>query len=92
VKAVVQPSKTAFQAKVDSMTNAPGTPYRSAVYGFTTDLPPRFDTVAFQDGGGQAIGTVTVPVPEPSAAVLLLCGLPLAAWCVLRRRRCTVQV
>jgi len=81
-----QGSVTVFKAYFAPIRNAPTTPYRSVVFGYTTDDAPAFDIVNFQDGGGQAMGTVVAPVPEPATLALILTMTPIV-WVMSRSRR-----
>ena len=76
-----------FKANSDPIYNYNTPNFRSTLVGFTTNAPPGFDTVNFQDGGGQAMGIAASPVPEPSVWVALLSMLPVFGWIVLRGRR-----
>ena len=78
-----------FTATFDPIHNYNQPNFRSTVIAFTTNAPPDFDTVNFQNGGGQAMGTVASPVPEPSTGVLAaigFVGLLAHAWRKRRRR------
>jgi len=82
-----QSTTVALKAYFDSIVNQPDLDFRSTIFGFTSNVAPGFDTVNFQDGGGQAIGTVVAPVPEPATVAGLLTLLPLLGWWTWRNRR-----
>jgi hypothetical protein len=88
MRLVPQSTTLSLKAYFDPIVNPPQPgDFRSTIFGFTSNVAPGFDTVNFQDGGGQAIGTVVAPVPEPATVAGLLTLLPLLGWWAWRNRR-----
>jgi hypothetical protein len=60
---------------------------QSAIFGYTSNLPPAFTTGSLQDDGTSAVGTIPgAAVPEPSSIVMLASAVSVGAVLLLRRR------